>query len=316
MSSTIEKLGYLAGATRFRRISEKLYSDGDKVYREAGIPFKASWFPVYYVLALSESPLTILQIAEQIDFSHITVKNVLRELEKSELVHIEINPNDKRSRLVSLSVKGQKLIYRLKPIWISFASALQNIFQSGHPDFMNTLDRIDQQIQRYPIHRRISERERDPIVVLDYKPELNQHFHDLAGPWLTEELNGQLKEENGITMEEPEADHFMDGGFYFYASYKDQIVGKVSLKRLDSHAFEFNQPYIHPNYRKFKIDRVFLERCISRCIENQARELWVQTSIRKSDTYELFRSMGFEDSKAHPEMKVHEQTKRVMLLKL
>ena len=242
MSSTIAQLGYLAGATRFRRISEKLYSDGDKVYREAGIPFKASWFPVYYVLALSESPLTILQIAEQIDFSHITVKNVLRELEKAELVNIEINPNDKRSRLVTLSLKGQKLIYRLKPIWISFASALQNIFQSGHPDFMNTLDRIDRQIQRYPIHRRISELERDPIVVLDYKPELNQHFHDLAGPWLTEELNGQLKEENGITMEEPEADHFMEGGFYFYASYKDQIVGKVSLKRLDSHAFEFNPP--------------------------------------------------------------------------
>ena len=233
-----------------------------------------------------------------------------------ELVNIEINPDDKRSRLVSLSKKGQKLIYRLKPIWISFASALQHIFQSGHPDFMNTLDRIDHQIQAYPIHRRIIEQETDPILVLDYKPELNKHFHELAGPWLTEEFNGQLKEEDGITLEEPDADHFMDGGFYFYASYKDQIVGKVSLKRLDGKAFEFNQPYIHPNYRKFKIDRVFLERCISRCVENQASELWAQTSIRKTGTYELLSSMGFEDSQAHPNMQVQEQTKRVMCLNL
>ena len=96
MSSTIEKLGYLAGATRFRRISEKLYLDGDRIYKEAGINFKASWFPVYYILALSESPLTILQITQKIDFSHITVKNVLRELEKAELVDIEINPADLR----------------------------------------------------------------------------------------------------------------------------------------------------------------------------------------------------------------------------
>ena len=107
MSSTIEKLGYLAGAAHFRRISEKLYVDRDQVYKDAGLHFKASWFPVYYVLALSESPLTILQIAQQIDFSHITVKNVLRELEAAEYVSIEINPADKRSKLVSLSTKGQ-----------------------------------------------------------------------------------------------------------------------------------------------------------------------------------------------------------------
>ncbi len=138
MSSTIEKLGYLAGTTRFRRISEKLYVDGDKIYKEAGIHFKASWFPVYYVLALSESPLTVLQIAEQIDFSHITVKNVLRELEKEELVCIEANPADKRSKLISLSLKGQKLIYRLKPLWISYSSTLKksiSIRSSGFHEY-------------------------------------------------------------------------------------------------------------------------------------------------------------------------------------
>ena len=105
MSGTISILGYLAVTTRFRRISEKLYVDGDKIYREAGIHFKASWFPVYYVLALSDDPLTVMQIAGQIDFSHITVKNVIRELEQAELVSILPNPVDKRSKLVSLSVK-------------------------------------------------------------------------------------------------------------------------------------------------------------------------------------------------------------------
>jgi DNA-binding MarR family transcriptional regulator/N-acetylglutamate synthase-like GNAT family acetyltransferase len=316
MSTTIEKLGYLAGVTRFRRISEKLYVDGDKVYREAGIPFKASWFPVYYVLAISESPISILQIAEQIDFSHITVKNVLRELEKDELITIETNPADKRSRLVSLSVKGQKLIYRLKPVWISISSALMNIFHAGHPDFMNILNRIDHQIDVNPINKRISVQDTDPVAVLDYNPALNQHFYELAGPWLTEELNGSLKEEGGITLETPEAEHFMNGGFIFYARYKDQIVGFVALKRLDEQAFEFTWPYIHPNYHKLEIEKIFLERCICRCIENQAIELWSQTSIRKTEAYELFRTMGFEDCEAHPKMKVQEETKRVMCLKL
>ena len=316
MSTTIEKLGYLAGATRFRRISEKLYIDGDQVYKDAGLHFKASWFPVYYTLALSESPLTILQIARQIDFSHITVKNVLRELEAAELVSIEINPADKRSKLVSLSNKGHKLIYRLKPIWLSFASALKKIFQSGHPDFMNILDRIDHQMERKPIPKMISEPETDSVVVLDYKPGLSQHFHELAGPWLTEEADGQLKEIDGITLEDPDPKHFMNGGFYFYARYREKIVGFVSLKRLDDSAFEFTQPYIHPNYRKLNIEKTMLDRCIGRGTENQASELFLQTYIRKTAAYQMFLSLGFEDCQAHPGMVIHEQTKRVMSLKL
>lgn len=316
MTSTIEKLCYLAGATRFRRISEKLYVDGDQIYKDAGIHFKASWFPVYYILALSETPLTILQIAQQIDFSHITVKNVLRELEKAGYVTIETNPEDKRSKLVSLSTKGHKLIYRLKPIWLSFATALKKIFQSGHPDFMNILNRIDHQIETNPINKLITEPEADTVVVLDFKPGLSQHFHELAGPWLTEEVDGQLKEEDGISLEDPDPDHLMNGGFYFYARYREKIVGFVALKRLDDNAFEFTLPYIHPNYRKHKIETTMLERCISRCFENRASELFIQTYIRKTAAYGLFLSFGFEDSKAHPKMVIHEQTKRVMSLQI
>jgi len=153
-------------------------------------------------------------------------------------------------------------------------------------------------------------------VVLDYKPGLSQHFHELAGPWLTEEADGHLKEIDGIDLEDPDPNHFMEGGFYFYASYREKIVGFVSLKRLDGSAFEFTQPYIHPNYRKLNIEKKMLERSIGRCNENQAGELFLQTFIRKTAAYQLFLSLGFEDSPAHPGMVIHEQTKRVMSLKL
>jgi len=314
MSSTIEKLGYLVGITHFRRISEKLYVDGDKIYKEAGIHFKASWFPVYYVLALSESPLTVLQIAEQIDFSHITVKNVLRELEKEELVSIEVNPADKRSKLVSLSLKGQKLIYRLKPLWISVSSALKKVFQSGHPDFMNILNRIDHQIEKNPINSMVAQQEVESVEVVDYKPGLNKHFHELAGPWLTEELSGQLKEEDGIALQNPDEAHFMDGGFLFYAIYKDQIVGFVALIRLDDDAFELAKLYINPNYRNLGIDTLLIERCISRCNENHALELWLQTSISKTAAHNIYDALGFVDKAAPEQLVVQEQTKKVMCL--
>lgn len=316
MASAFEVLGYLAGVTRFRRISEKLYLDGDKIYKEAGIQFKASWFPVYYVLALAESPMTVLQIAEQIDFSHVTVKNVLRELETAELVSIEINPADKRSKLVSLSLKGQKLIYRLKPLWISFSTALKKVFQAGHPDFMNILNRIDRLIEENPINLVVAQQDTQSVVVVDYSPGLNKHFHELAGPWLTEEMNGKLKEEGGISLQNPEEKHFIEGGFLFYAKHKDQIVGFVALTRLDDHAFEFSNLYTHPNYQDLGIDTLLIERCISRCMENEVGELWLQTTISKTDAHMTYNALGFIDKAPPAAMKLQELTKKSMCLEL
>jgi DNA-binding MarR family transcriptional regulator/N-acetylglutamate synthase-like GNAT family acetyltransferase len=316
MSSTITKLNYLAGATRFRRISEKLYVDGDKIYKEAGIDFKASWFSVYYILALAESPLTIMQIADQIDFSHITVKNVIRELEQKEYVSIISNPADKRSKLVFLSTKGQKLIYRLKPLWLSFSTALKQIFQTGHPDFMNILNRIDQQIEENPINKIVAQPESDSINIVDYKPGLDRHFNELAGPWLTGQAKGKLEEEEGITLQSPDEAHFMEGGFLFFAWRKDQIVGFVSLKRLDDDTFEIAKLFVNPSCQNFGIDSKMIERCISRCMENDASELWVQTTLNLPETHKLYYDLGFSDKEAPEQMQVQEGTEKVMCLKL
>ena len=316
MSSTIAKLSYLTGATRFRRISEKLYIYGDEVYSEAGIRFKASWFPVYYVLAITDSPLTIMQISEQIDFTHITVKNVIRELEQEELVSVTPNPSDRRSKLVSLSTKGQKQIYRLKPLWISYSSALKNIFQSGHPDFMNILQRIDNQIEKSSIPQIIAHPDSESVIVVDYRPDLDKHFHELAGPWLTGEADGILEEEEGINLQKPEETHFMEGGFIFYARYKDQIVGFAALKRLTDYSFECSGLFVNPNYRHNGIDTRLIERCICRSLENQASELWIQTAADIPGALDFYQGFGFEEKEAPLEMQVMEQTEKVMCLDL
>jgi DNA-binding MarR family transcriptional regulator/N-acetylglutamate synthase-like GNAT family acetyltransferase len=316
MSTIINKLGSLASITRFRRISEKLYLEGDKIYREAGLNFKASWFPVYYVLALSESPLTIMQITGQIDFSHITVKNVIRELESAGLVIIETNHADKRSKLVSLSVMGQKLLYRLKPLWISYATKLRTVFQAGHPDFMNILNRIDSQLLKTPFYRVGVQEEAEPVHIIDFNPGLKNHFHELAGPWLTGAENGYLQEENGCLLQDPDERFFLEGGFLFYARYKDQLVGCVVLKRMDESSFEFTRLFVNPNYRNLGIATMLIERCITRCMENQATELWLQLSIRMPVEEKLYSMLGFCELEAPEQMQLSENTKKTMRLKL
>lgn len=316
MKDILNELGFLAGASRFRRISEKLQQDGDKIYSGANVQFKASWFSVYYVLAKSDSPQTILEIADQIDFSHITVKNILRELKKEELVNIKPNPNDKRSKLVGLTKKGKELQKKLEPIWLSFSNTLKDLFSIGHPDMINILNRLDWEINTKPIYERFNQPEGEVVKIIDYKPSLKKHFYELAGPWLLDVLKGELEEEDKFTLHNPEKAYLENGGFLFYAKFKSDIVGCVALKRLDEDTFEFAKLFISQNFRKLGIATKLIERCISRCLENEAKELWLQTTMSMPQAHQLYYKLGFNDRMAPPQMDVLKRTEKVMCLSL
>ncbi|TMU55554.1 bifunctional helix-turn-helix transcriptional regulator/GNAT family N-acetyltransferase [Flagellimonas algicola] len=316
MTDVLNELGFLAGASRFRRISEKLQQDGDKIYSDANIHFKASWFSVYYVLAKSDSPQTILEISNQIDFSHITVKNILRELKREELVSIKPNPNDKRSKLVELTTKGKELQKELEPLWLSFSNTLKDLFSIGHPDMINILNRLDWEINHKPINERIHQPKGEFVKIIDYKPSLKKYFYELAGPWLLGVLNGELEEDDKFTLNNPDKAYLENGGFLFYAKLKDEIVGCVALKRLDDDTFEFAKLFIDPNHRKLGIGTKLIERCISRCLENDAKELWLQTTISMPQAHKLYYKLGFNDKLSPPQMDVLARTEKVMCLSL
>lgn len=317
MADLLVQLGHLAYGSRLKRITDKLYVDGDKVYKDNNVDFKASWFSIYYVLVSAGKPLTILEITDQIDFSHITVKNILRELEEEGLVTIVPNPDDKRSKLASLTDKGKKLKRKLEPVWQAIANALSDVFTAGHPDFSNILNRIDREIYRDPINNRAkAQNNSDRVTVLDYKPSLKKHFQQLVSPWLAEVTGGKLEEEDKFTINNPDKAYLATGGFVFFAKYKDEIVGCVALKRLSEDEFEFAKLYIKNDFRNLGIATKLIERCISRCRENEAKLLWLQTTNRMQQAHKLYYKLGFNDSPAPETMDVLARTEKIMRLEM
>lgn len=308
------KLGYLAGATRFRRISDKLYIDGNKLYSDTNIRFKSSWFSVYYALVISEKPLTVSALADIIGFSHITVKNIIREMEGEKLVQIEQNSDDKRSKLISLSENGLSKLPYLKKLWKQFSVALQNILQEGHPDILNILARIENKIKNYHIYdignNGLS------INILDYTPSLKQSFKTLVGNWLSEMLHDKFEEEDLFTLNNPDVAYLLNGGFVFFAEYNNEIVGCVALKKIDENKFEFAKLIVKKEARKLGVATKLIERCITRCNENRISELWLQTTNKLTEAHRLYYKMGFIDKDAPDSMSVLKRTNKIMVLNL
>lgn len=308
------KLGYLAGATRFRRISDKLYLDGNKLYSDTNIQFKSSWFSVYYALSISEKPLTVSALAEIIGFSHITVKNIIREMEDEKLVQIDQNSEDKRSKLISLSENGLSKLPYLKKLWEQFSIALQNILQEGHPDILNILARIENKIKNYHIYD--LKNNSLPINILDYSPSLKQFFTTLVGDWLSDMLHNELEEEDLFTINNPDIAYLLNGGFVFFAECNNEIVGCVALKRLDENKFEFAKLIVKEEARKLGVATKLIERCITRCKENKASELWLQTTNKLIEAHQLYYKMGFVDKEVPVSMSVLKRTEKIMVLNL
>lgn len=316
MSDALLKVGFLSGGSQLRRIYEKMQISGDKVYAEAGINFKTTWFPVYYVLAQSKQPQTVMEITRQIAFTHITVKNIIKELQKVGLIHVVPNPEDKRSKLISLSAEGAQLLHRLQPVWLKFHKALKTLLSLGHPDFNNILKRIDNALEKSPINERVNNSAQSTLYIMDFYPELKEFFPKLIRPWLLTVNDGHISEEEAYLLRNPEKELLHQGGFLLFARYENEVIGCLALKRLNPKSLELTHLFIKPAVRQKGFATLLLQRGITRALENDIEAIWYQAQGHSLFTTPLFTHWGFNATKAMEKMEMKHDVKQVLCLKL
>ncbi|OUL63386.1 MarR family winged helix-turn-helix transcriptional regulator [Flavobacterium sp. AJR] len=122
----IDESGILALSTRLQRLSEQLRKDGALLYKSFDIEFEPKWFPVIYTL-YNKGVLSIVEIANEIGYTHPSTISLLKELEKQKLIRSKKDKEDERKRLVVLTPKGQDLILKMKPVWDIISEVLNEI---------------------------------------------------------------------------------------------------------------------------------------------------------------------------------------------
>lgn len=122
----IDESGILAISTRLQRLSEQLRKDGAQIYKAYGIVFEPKWFPVIYTLYHKEM-LSVVEIANEIGYTHPSTISLLKELEKQKLIRSKKDKIDERRRMILLTDKGLELIEQMKPVWEVIRTALHEI---------------------------------------------------------------------------------------------------------------------------------------------------------------------------------------------
>ena len=161
-----QSLGFLVFGSRLRRLSEYFLMEVNKVYEQEGIPFDASWFPVFYVLS-RQQPMPLIDIADTLEVSHSAVSQLVTSLRKKGLVKTAPCPEDGRRQLVALTKKGEELLQQVQPIWEAITTAMTELASANKQSklLLEGIAQVEQAVQQTPLSMRISARlpRRQPV---------------------------------------------------------------------------------------------------------------------------------------------------------
>jgi len=152
-----EQTGLLLFGTRLRRLSEQFLSEVNSIYRERGIEFDASWFPVFFLLS-QKQPISLREIADELAVSHSAISQLISQLQKRDLVLVQVSPEDARRKDVGLSPKGEELLSTVQPVWRDMQSAMEKLVAEGQHsrNILCAIREIEGNMEKQSLRKRVN----------------------------------------------------------------------------------------------------------------------------------------------------------------
>jgi DNA-binding MarR family transcriptional regulator len=148
----IDEAGILAIATRLQRLADDLRKDGQQVYKACGIDFEPKYFPVVFVLH-AKPLLSIVQLADEIGYSHPSTIALLKDLEKKGYTESKKDQHDERKRMVRLTAKGNNLVKKIRPVWQIMIHALTDLLATPN-NLLTAIAEVEARQQRQSFYQR------------------------------------------------------------------------------------------------------------------------------------------------------------------
>lgn len=140
----LRELGYLALATRMKRLSDRMIHSGRQMYKTLHLDIEPNWYMVFLLLE-KKGPLTVTTIASSLQFSHPSVISILDKMNKQGYLHMKKSELDGRKQLASLSEKALNILPQLKSIWDAGTFGMEQMM--GSEDLLTTLSLMEENLK-------------------------------------------------------------------------------------------------------------------------------------------------------------------------
>ncbi len=161
-----ESLGFLVFGSRMRRLSETFLVELNKVYCNLALDFESTWFPMFFLIA-SQQPVSLNEIASQLEISHSAVSQLASVLKKKGLITSVKSQIDERKQLLALSKAGLVLHVELSPVWVAISETMQSLFTENQEsaNLLEAISLFEARLQCGNLNKLIEERYRQNALI-------------------------------------------------------------------------------------------------------------------------------------------------------
>lgn len=112
----IREMGYLALATRLKRISDKMTHSTRLMYRNLNIDIEPNWYLVLIIVKQNPN-VSVMSIAKNLGFTHQSVITITNKMVKKDYLQVSKDVKDKRKTIFNLTQKANKILPKIEQIW-------------------------------------------------------------------------------------------------------------------------------------------------------------------------------------------------------
>ena len=129
------------------------------------------------------------------------------------------------------------------------------------------------------------------LEIIPFSTDLKEHIKTLNLEWLKKYFKVEPKDE--IVLSDPQSEIIDKGGMIFYAKYNNQIVGTVSLIKIDDFTFELSKMAVTDTIQGLGIGKKIMEHCLAVAKEEGIQKLILYSNRSLLPAIHLYEKYGF-----------------------
>lgn len=131
------------------------------------------------------------------------------------------------------------------------------------------------------------------VEIVEYDDKYHEDLKRLSYEWLEKYVSVEPEDER--ILNNPREVVLDKGGFIFFAKYGEEIVGTVSLIKVDESTFELAKLAVTEKYQGLRIGKLLMGKCLVIAKEKGAIKIILYTNHVLASAIELYKKFDFQE---------------------
>lgn len=286
LADTIADEGAVMLGSRLKRLAERLQAGAERITVDCGLAIQPSQMPLMTAL-FRHGPLSVGELAETVGVSQPAITRILSRLTEMDLVETIRDPQDQRTRTITLTAKGnESMEIATTVMWPRLRAAVAELCDADA--LLAQVSAIEVALASQPLDHRPT----GGLAIRRFEDALAGDFYRINAQWI--EAMYRLEPTDIDVLTHPRERLIAPGGdILFVEDPQLGIIGTCGLQKTGERQFELTKMGVLAEARGRKAGEFLLRAMIERAFALGCDRLYLLSNRKGAAGVHLYEKVGF-----------------------